>query len=93
MQGNEEGAEGKLLGGGTLWRLSENRVKVSGEVTNSNVIAPADPTAQAFMQAAAPDPLPPSRFDDSLFKEWASEKDRGQEKNFGNVDDRYGVPA
>lgn len=72
---------------------SENRVKVSGEVTNSYVIAPADPTAQAFMQTAAADPLPPSRFDDSLFEEWASEEDRGQEENFCNVDDGYGVPA
>lgn len=60
MKGNEEGAESKLFGCGALWSRVRERVEASRVETNSNVIAPTDPAAEAFMQATAPDPLPPS---------------------------------
>lgn len=97
MQGNEKRPEDQFFGCGTLCRLVREPSRSfgggGGEGTNSDVIAPADPAAEAFMQAAAPDPLPPSRFDNAFFKERAGKEERGQEEGFGNVNDGYGVPA
>lgn len=45
------------------------------------------------MQATAPDPLPPSRLDHAFFEERTGEEERGQEEDFCNVEDGYGVPA
>lgn len=71
----------------------DNQGECVGAETNGNVIAPADPAAEAFMQATTPNPFPPSRLDNSLFEERTGEQERGQKKGFCNVEDGYGVPA
>lgn len=60
---------------------------------SSDVIAPANPAAEGFVQSSALDPVPPPAFNHGSFEKRTSEEESCQQEAFGYFDDTNRIPA